>query len=388
MLSCSLPCLPVAVLVLLDIVTVNPFLSLFFEWSHEAIVYNRSDKSFILYSQIMVSSSKVATCVVDIVFGKVRCVVWLMPLALAFQLLQVSCIVMALFLDFGDGPLLDDVDDATVQRNVTVNGTAAYGNSSVETSETNEGSNELANTLAEVFIQAIIAQILLFPVKYLLPYMISNVNSISSAAGDATKSVVAHIQNMMSRPHASRATSKNDHATGEANLTASGASPSSPMRRGFRSMDELREVTEEKQRDIIDYWQNIVKEGAYMRASSEYGPDGTSNAKLHVTTERSSTECMAAAISADEARVCLGTTNFGRSWMLFLSMLIHSVGARFVCNTGRFENPAVSRLPNRRAKTVSNTPGTGRGRSAWHFCGSKPAFKSRNEKSTAYSSCG
>lgn len=237
---------------------------------------------------------------------------------------------MALFLDFGDGSLVDDADGgATAQANVTVsNGTAAHGNSSLETTgDTNDGSNALANTLAEVFIQAIIAQILLFPVKYLLPYMISNVNSITSAAGDATKSVVAHIQNMLSRPHTSRSASASkggefDHGEeGEEGSphTASGtASPTSPMRRGFRSMDELRAATKEKQRDIVEYWQTIVKEGAYMRAAPAPAPEDvpgpaggvTSNGKRH-SLDRSSTEYIAAAISAEEARVrCCRTMAF------------------------------------------------------------------------------
>ena len=35
-------------LVALDIATMNPVFAPFFVWSHEAIVYNRSDKAFIL----------------------------------------------------------------------------------------------------------------------------------------------------------------------------------------------------------------------------------------------------------------------------------------------------------------------------------------------------
>ena len=134
------------VLVALDVVIANPLLAPLFVWTHEAIVYNRSDKAFILYSQIMV-----------------------------------SCIGMALFMDFGD-------DSDFVVTNGSQNGT----------SDSSSTTNEVVNTLVTIFVQAMFAQILLFPVKYLLPFMISNVNSIKSAAGDATKSVTAHIGTMLS----------------------------------------------------------------------------------------------------------------------------------------------------------------------------------------------
>ena len=129
-------------LIALDIVTVNPLLAPFFAWSHEAIVYNRSDKAFILYSQIMI-----------------------------------SCIVMSLFMDSG-------VSAEEVAGNASWTSDVAM--------------HALLDTLMDIFVQSFVAQVLLAPVKYFLPFMISNVNSIRSAAGDATRNFLGHLRSLMS----------------------------------------------------------------------------------------------------------------------------------------------------------------------------------------------
>jgi hypothetical protein len=37
------------------VVSLNPFLTMFFRWSHERIVFTNSDKSFLMYAGIMTS---------------------------------------------------------------------------------------------------------------------------------------------------------------------------------------------------------------------------------------------------------------------------------------------------------------------------------------------
>jgi hypothetical protein len=42
-------------MIVLQVVTVNPFVALFFRWSHESIVFTRSDKAFLLYTGVITS---------------------------------------------------------------------------------------------------------------------------------------------------------------------------------------------------------------------------------------------------------------------------------------------------------------------------------------------
>ena len=45
----------VAFIIFLQIVTSNPFLSFFFRWSHQAIVYTQADKAMVLYSAVLMT---------------------------------------------------------------------------------------------------------------------------------------------------------------------------------------------------------------------------------------------------------------------------------------------------------------------------------------------
>lgn len=45
----------IVILLALEIVTSNPFLSLFFSWSHEAIVYTQADKAVTMYAAVLMT---------------------------------------------------------------------------------------------------------------------------------------------------------------------------------------------------------------------------------------------------------------------------------------------------------------------------------------------
>jgi len=98
-------------LVFLQILAVNPFIGLFFRWSHETIVFTASDKAFILYASLLS-----------------------------------TFLVQAFFFDTDSG-----------------GGPASF-----------------ATIMTNTFIGAFVANFLLFPVQYLLPFMIANVHSFTT----------------------------------------------------------------------------------------------------------------------------------------------------------------------------------------------------------------
>ena len=112
-------------LMILQVFGANTFLALFFNWSHEKIVFTPADKAFILYSGIVSTF-----------------------LAQAFYF---------------------DSTESNADGEVTVNSTAELT------------SIEIANGLFNIFLGAMFASVLLFPVQYFLPYMIANVNSFETS---------------------------------------------------------------------------------------------------------------------------------------------------------------------------------------------------------------
>jgi len=109
----------VAFIIFLQIVTSNPFLSFFFRWSHQAIVYTQADKAMVLYSAVLMTF-----------------------LSSAF---------------FFEASL--DVDN---------NG---------ESETTNVG-----DALWETFISALISTIFMLPFQHMIPRMIENVNSFTTSS--------------------------------------------------------------------------------------------------------------------------------------------------------------------------------------------------------------
>eukprot|EP00750_Incisomonas_marina_P010853 INCI16312.9.p1 GENE.INCI16312.9~~INCI16312.9.p1 ORF type:complete len:1916 (+),score=402.72 INCI16312.9:439-6186(+) len=131
----------VAGLVFLQVLTVNPFIALFFRWSHERIVFTQADKAFILYSGVVS-----------------------------------TFLVQAFYFDA-------DTQAAAVAVNATVD-------------------NHLANfstTMFNVFLGAMFASVLLFPVQYFLPYMISNVNSFTTSTAHRVSIVQSQMQALSSK---------------------------------------------------------------------------------------------------------------------------------------------------------------------------------------------
>ena len=96
-------------LVSLQLLSVNAYLSLFFTWSHEHLVYTAADKAYVLYAALLS-----------------------------------TFLVQAFFLDV------------------------------------NAGAQTFSTIMTNVFIGAAVANVVLFPVQYLLPYMTANVNSFST----------------------------------------------------------------------------------------------------------------------------------------------------------------------------------------------------------------
>ena len=101
-----------AKMIALQILSVNPFLALFFTWSHEHIVFTQVDKAYILYGGILT-----------------------------------SFLVQAFLFD----------------------------------GETIGQEKDVGDVLLNTLIGALFANTILFPVQYFLPYMIANVNSISTS---------------------------------------------------------------------------------------------------------------------------------------------------------------------------------------------------------------
>ena len=101
--------------------------------------------------------------------------------------------------------------------------------------------------------------------RYGLPYMISNVNSISSVAGDATKSIVGHIRSLLSS-----STSASRAATPSAALPPAWAGGQSPLKRVYSSMDTKRRLHREAKEQIVRYWRTISGLRK-RRGSSSYG---------------------------------------------------------------------------------------------------------------------
>lgn len=99
-----------ATMLLLEVLTTNPFLALLFHWEHEAIVFGRADKAVTLYGAVLMT--------------------------------------------FISSAFLFDPDDT--------------------------GTADFALTLWSVLVSAGLANVLLLPLQYILPYMVSNVNSLST----------------------------------------------------------------------------------------------------------------------------------------------------------------------------------------------------------------
>ena len=116
-------------LMVLDVVSSNVFLALFFSWSHDSLVFTRSDKSFLLYTSIMT-----------------------------------TFIVQAFF--FSTGMLtLSFFRSVTCSRSVFL-----YD----YTDETEAPETSFWGSLWDTFLQSLFTKIFLFPTTYLLPYMISS----------------------------------------------------------------------------------------------------------------------------------------------------------------------------------------------------------------------
>ena len=109
-------------LLTLDIVTTNPFLALLFRWSHEHIVFTQADKAIGLYAGVLS-----------------------------------TFLVQAFFFDAGS------VTDVAANETLSALTQGSFG-----------------NALFNIFVGAVFANILLFPVKYFLPFMIANVNSFKT----------------------------------------------------------------------------------------------------------------------------------------------------------------------------------------------------------------
>eukprot|EP00750_Incisomonas_marina_P021517 INCI449.2.p1 GENE.INCI449.2~~INCI449.2.p1 ORF type:complete len:3169 (+),score=588.56 INCI449.2:893-9508(+) len=123
-------------LVALDILTGNTFLTLLFRWSHEHVVYTQADKAFMLYAAFL------------------------------------STFLVQAF--------LADLDPSAQSVSVASNASGSIENAST-------GGN-FGTLLLNVLIGALFANVFLFPVKYLLPFMISNVNSFTTCT-DLPKSL-------------------------------------------------------------------------------------------------------------------------------------------------------------------------------------------------------
>eukprot|EP00750_Incisomonas_marina_P005736 INCI14106.1.p1 GENE.INCI14106.1~~INCI14106.1.p1 ORF type:complete len:1091 (-),score=238.03 INCI14106.1:1586-4858(-) len=104
-----LPGCTVLGMVFLQILSVSPYLALFFRWTHENIVFTAADKAYVLYAALLS-----------------------------------TFLVQAFFL------------------------------------ETDQASKGFGDIMTNVFVGAAVANTILFPVQYLLPFMIANVNSFTT----------------------------------------------------------------------------------------------------------------------------------------------------------------------------------------------------------------
>ena len=129
-----LPPRDVATLLALHFLTTNSFLALAFRWSHEHVVFTQADKAFMLYAAIL------------------------------------STFLVQAFLSDLAADSTGNAAEATA--------TTVAVNDSVAGAETEE---DFWSLLLNVLIGALFANVFLFPVKYLLPFMISNINSFTTA---------------------------------------------------------------------------------------------------------------------------------------------------------------------------------------------------------------
>eukprot|EP00750_Incisomonas_marina_P021991 INCI4813.4.p1 GENE.INCI4813.4~~INCI4813.4.p1 ORF type:complete len:1544 (+),score=268.49 INCI4813.4:5299-9930(+) len=249
-------------LVALDVLTINPLLAPFFKWSHEAIVYNRSDKAFIIYSQIMVSS-----------------------------------IVMAMFLEF-NAVEVDTQPEVGIALGNFKQANASFPSFDNETAAPDQGEMvdlaSFSHTLLNVFVQSIIAQVLLAPIKFLLPFMVSNVNSIQSAAGDATRGVFAQISHLIST---SRSVGKRSSSLPSGSVWQA----DTPLGRQYSSMDSRREGSRRVQEFVVLQWRQLMKRKTTFRrafiktrAAAAFGQASTrSKMKIHpIQVENLATESL------------------------------------------------------------------------------------------------
>ena len=118
-------------LVGLDVATGNTFLSLMFSWSHEQVVFTRADKAFMLYAAFL-STFLVQSFLADISTG-----------------------------------------DGVTETN---------------SSHDSDAQDDFGYILLHILVGALFANILMFPIKYLLPFMISNVTSFTTST-DRPKSL-------------------------------------------------------------------------------------------------------------------------------------------------------------------------------------------------------
>ena len=105
-----------------QVLSVSPFLAMFFRWSHERIVFTRADKAYLLYGGILS-----------------------------------TFLVQAFLFDAG-----------------------ASGTDAATAAASPDGPASFSETILNVLIGALFANILLFPVVYLMPFMIANVHSFTT----------------------------------------------------------------------------------------------------------------------------------------------------------------------------------------------------------------
>jgi len=111
-------------LVGLDVATGNTFLALVFSWSHEQVVFTQADKAFMLYSAIL-STFLVQSFLADI--------------------------------------------------------NTADGVTSTNSSPDGDADSDFGYTLLQILVGAVLANILIFPIKYFLPFMIENITSFTTS---------------------------------------------------------------------------------------------------------------------------------------------------------------------------------------------------------------